>query len=141
MLKLLDLEDRWVTEPGWLPDDGRAHADRIHAHVAEKLTEKPTEFWLGAFGEAGVPAAPVRMKDQVLGDPQAWENGFFVRMEHEMVGGLTLVAPPVRFSETPLAVKEPPPPLGKHTRELLREGGLDDAAIDRLAAAGAIAGC
>ncbi|HXH21293.1 MAG TPA: CoA transferase [Dehalococcoidia bacterium] len=139
MLKLLDLEDRWVTEPGWLPEDGRAHAERMHERVASKLREQTSEYWLRAFTEAGIPAAPVRMKDEVLEDRQAWENGFYVRLEHELVGGLTVVAPPVVFSETPLAAKDPPPPLGKHTRELLVEAGLDEEAIDRLAAAGAVA--
>ncbi len=137
MLKLLGLEDRWVSEPGWLPEDGREHVHRMHALVEERLRLQTTEHWVRAFGEVGVPAGPVRMKDQVMEDAQAWENGFFVRLEHELVGGYTAVAPPVKFSETPLAALRASPPLGKHTRELLAEAGLDSDTIDRLIGEGA----
>jgi CoA:oxalate CoA-transferase len=137
MLQLLGLTDRWVTEPGWMPEDGRDHVHRVLAEVEAKLRQRTTAEWLVAFGEAGVPASPVRMQDQVLGDPQAWENGYFVRLEHELIGGLSVVAPPVKFSDTPLAVGAASPPLGKHTREVLREGGLSEAEIDQLVASGA----
>lgn len=137
IVKVLGLEDRWVTEPGWLPEDGRAHADDVLAQVASTLAKQPTAHWMAEFERAGVPVAPVRMPEQLIDDEQAWANDYFVRLEHELLGGYTVTAPPVKFSETPLSANEPSPVLGKHTREVLREAGLDDSAIDALVEAGA----
>jgi len=44
----------------------------------------------------------------------------------------------VKLSETPGRIASPPPSLGQHTREVLRGIGLDDAAVDDLAARGVI---
>jgi crotonobetainyl-CoA:carnitine CoA-transferase CaiB-like acyl-CoA transferase len=137
IMKVLAIEDRWVTEPGWLPEDSRAHADEVLAQVSSALAREPTVHWMARFQEAGVPVAPVRMPEQLIDDEQAWANDYFVRLEHELLGGYTVTAPPVQFSETPLTANEPSPVLGKHTREILREAGLDAAAIDALVETGA----
>ena len=56
-------------------------------------------------------------------DQQAWDNGFLTRIEHEVVGEMTVVAPPVKFSDSPLTALATAP-LGKHTREVLAEAGV-----------------
>ncbi len=138
LLNVLNLDDPWVTQPGWVPEDAAAHAGRMYAQVVERLREHDTAYWVRVFGEAGVPAAPVRLKEEVLDDEQAWANEFFVRLEHDLVGGMTVVAPPVKFSETPLRAERAAPPLGRDSHAVLRRAGLDDAAIDRLIAAGVV---
>jgi crotonobetainyl-CoA:carnitine CoA-transferase CaiB-like acyl-CoA transferase len=121
-----------------VPEDAAAHAAAIHAQVTARLAEHDTGHWVRVLTEAGVPAAPVRLKDEVLADEQAWANEFLVRLEHDVVGEHTVVAPPVRFSETPLRAERAAPPLGRDTRAALRDAGLDDATIDRLVAEGAV---
>ena len=45
-----------------------------------------------------------------------------------------MVGNPLNFSDTPLEYRRPPPLLGEHTAEILREVlALDDAEIERLA--------
>jgi crotonobetainyl-CoA:carnitine CoA-transferase CaiB-like acyl-CoA transferase len=134
---VLGIDDRWVTEPGWLPEDGTAHAEDVLAQVSSRIGSETTAHWMTQFEQAGVPAAPVRMPEQLLDDEQAWANDYFVRLEHELLGGYTVTAPPVKFSETPLAAEDASPVLGKHTREVLREVGLDDPAVDALVEVGA----
>jgi crotonobetainyl-CoA:carnitine CoA-transferase CaiB-like acyl-CoA transferase len=89
------------------------------------------------FGEQGLPIGPVRHSDELFYDEQVAANGFLARVEHELLGGMTMVAPPVRFSATPLSA-QPPPPLGKHSRDVLKDAGLDDDQIDELVARGAV---
>jgi formyl-CoA transferase len=134
--EVLGLEDRWVTEPGWLPDDGPAHAEYVLDQVSSIIATKTTAEWMVELHEAGIPVSPVRMREQLIDDEQVLANDFVVRLEHELLGGYTVTAPPVKFSETPLTANDPSPVLGKHTREILIEAGLDHAAIDELIATG-----
>ncbi len=138
ILEVLQLEDPWVTDPDFETEDAAGHLDRAYERVCARLAEHPTAYWLAAFGANGVPVAAYQAPQQVLDDEQAWANDFLVRLEHELLGGVTVVAPPVKFSDTPLAAGAASPVLGRHTREVLREAGLADPAIDRLAAEGAV---
>ncbi len=138
MLDLLEVEDRWVTDDGWEPPDARRHAEEVQAKVEQRLRTDTTEHWWAEFSRIGVPSGPVRLPEQLLDEPQAWENDYFIRLEHELVGGLTVVAPPVKFSATPLDAKRASPPLGANTREVLREAGMDDEAVEALIERGAV---
>jgi formyl-CoA transferase len=139
MLELLGLEDRWVAEPGWEPPDAHAHADEMTAKVESRLRTDTTAHWCAEFSRLGIPAAPVHLREQLLDDPQAHANGFFVRLEHELVGGITVLAPPVRFSGSPLRVSTASPTLGGQTRAILAEAGLSAPEIDALIERGAVA--
>jgi crotonobetainyl-CoA:carnitine CoA-transferase CaiB-like acyl-CoA transferase len=62
-----------------------------------------------------------------------------VRMPHPLTDTLCLVASPMKFSATPVRYRRPPPLLGEHTEEILRdELGLDAAAITALRGDGVI---
>jgi crotonobetainyl-CoA:carnitine CoA-transferase CaiB-like acyl-CoA transferase len=62
-----------------------------------------------------------------------------VEVDHPKAGRTKALGMPVKFSETPCAVTRASPLLGQHTREILASLGYDDAAVDRLAASGAVA--
>ena len=55
-----------------------------------------------------------------------------MRLDHEEVGGMTVVAPPVKFSESPLSTTTASPVLGKHSREILAEAGLSNDEVEAL---------
>jgi formyl-CoA transferase len=131
MASLLGIDDRWTTEANWYPADVEAHEAFVRAQVVSKLRQRTSSEWIATFSAAGLPIGPLRHPDELFEDAQAWENGFLARIEHEIVGGMTVVAPPVKFGETPLEAK-PTVPLGKHTREILAEAGLDKAAVEEL---------
>lgn len=138
LLNVLGVHDRWVEEPGWLPDDAVAHNEAVANAVAERFRTRPTAAWLEDLLAAGVPAAPVRMREALLDDEQARANDVFVRLEHELLGGLTVVAPPVGLSETPLRAERASPRLGADTEAVLRELGLTGQQIRELAERGLI---
>jgi formyl-CoA transferase/CoA:oxalate CoA-transferase len=60
------------------------------------------------------------------------------RIDHPGVGSLSQLGVPFHFSKCAGDLRRPPPMLGEHTREVLRELGMDDAAIETLASAGTI---
>lgn len=138
LLDVLEVEDRWVQEPGWLPDDARAHNRAVEQAVADRFRTRTTGAWLEVLTAAGVPAAAARMREQLLDDEQAWANDFFVRLDHDAVGPMTVVAPPVAFSESPLRAERASPRLGADTAAILREVGLTEEQIAELAERGLI---
>ncbi len=137
MLQVMGLEDAWTTQKGWVPEDAVSYEGQLYERVVARFKERTTAEWIDAFRAEGLPIGPVRHSDEVLYDQQAWDNGFLVRLEHEILGGVSMVAPPVKFSDSPLQAR-PSPPLGKHSRDVLRESGLEDAAIEALFARGVV---
>ncbi len=103
--------------------------------VAGILKEHTIDYWMPLMREAVVPSAPIYDFKQVYDDPQIKHRQMVKTIPHPLAGTMSVVANPLNFSETPLQYGRPPPLLGEHTEEVLRDVlGLDDAAIARLAA-------
>ena len=67
-----------------------------------------------------MPNGPINNLKQVFEEPQAVARGLRMELDHPLAGKVSLVRSPMRFSETPLEHKTPPPTLGQHTDEVLR---------------------
>jgi crotonobetainyl-CoA:carnitine CoA-transferase CaiB-like acyl-CoA transferase len=96
-----------------------------------------------ALGErlrrAGVPAYPVLRATDLTADPQLTHRGFFVELDHPVVGPLRYDGPTTILSATPHRPLHAGPTIGQHTAEVLRVHlGYDDDEIGALAATGAL---
>jgi crotonobetainyl-CoA:carnitine CoA-transferase CaiB-like acyl-CoA transferase len=101
--------------------------------LSAALATRPTSDWCQLFLEAGIRHAPVRDYAEVVADDGAWENGYFARVD-----GQVMVRAPVRFSDTPARVLTTLPELGQHTEEVLLEAGFSWEDITRLSDEGAV---
>jgi len=117
------------------------NADRVRnrAELVPQLEalvrERPAAFWVERLEAAGVPCGPINTIAQALADPQALARGLRIDLAHPLAGTVPLVGMPIRMSDSPAAYGRPPPLLGEHTDEVLRElVGLDAAAIAALRA-------
>jgi crotonobetainyl-CoA:carnitine CoA-transferase CaiB-like acyl-CoA transferase len=72
---------------------------------------------------AGIPFAPVQNLSEVIADPQARANDFFLSFDHPTYGRMEVVANPIHLSKTPPTVRTPAPEFSQHTEEVLLECG------------------
>ena len=77
--------------------------------------------WLSALEMAGIPCGPINTLDKVFAAPQVEAREMLIHMQHPEIGDLRLVGSPLKFSETPVDYKRPPPRLGEHTEEVFKE--------------------
>ncbi len=128
----------WADDPALSSFAARLeHRDRVTRLLDDALMCKDTADWLAQFA-GKVPVAPVLDVAQALDNPFVRARGNLRDYRHPDGRSARMIANPVRFPsiEPPLVAA---PRMGEHNRSLLREAGLDDAAIDRLAALGVIA--
>jgi crotonobetainyl-CoA:carnitine CoA-transferase CaiB-like acyl-CoA transferase len=86
--------------------------------------------WLAALEAAKVPCGAINNLAEVFADPQVKERGMVTQWEHPLQPALRLVSSPIKLSATPVRQHLPPPLLGQHTDEVLRE--LLDCSEERL---------
>jgi len=81
------------------------------------------EEWKQSLSEAGIPYAPRQKLSEVINDPQARANDYFVPFDHPAYGRIEVMASPIHLSETPATIRMPAPEFSQHTEELLLELG------------------
>jgi crotonobetainyl-CoA:carnitine CoA-transferase CaiB-like acyl-CoA transferase len=108
------------------------HVAELYALIADCVRDRPTAYWLAALKQADIPSGPVNSLAQLPEDPHLAAVDFFPAVDHPSEGRLRMVRPPVRFGAAGCDLRRPAPRLGEHTREVLHEAGLDDAAIEDL---------
>lgn len=103
------------------------------ALLTEVFLSQTNQTWLKLFNDAEVPCAPVQTIDQVFQSPQVLHRDMLVAVEHPTAGKVPMAGVPVKFSLTPASVRLPPPLLGEHNRQVLKEWlDMSDEAIEEL---------
>ena len=139
--RLCDLlgQPEWAADPRFRgnPDRVAYRADLIPL-LQDVLRQRPTETWLAALEQAGIPAGKVNSVAEALSGPTVAAREMVVEVPHPTAGAVRLVGSPLKFSATPTTIRRHPPLLGEHTSEVLAAMGYPPERIEALRQAGVI---
>ena len=121
-----------ATDPRFAKNQDRVRNRAELVPALEAIMKQRTKAdWLAALEAAKVPCGAINNIAEVFADPQVNHRGMVTQWEHPLQPSLRLVSSPMKLSETPVRTEMPPPLLGQHTEQVLRD--LLDCSDDRLA--------
>jgi crotonobetainyl-CoA:carnitine CoA-transferase CaiB-like acyl-CoA transferase len=127
-------DEAYLQQPARLAD-----RERIDAIVQDELLKGSADHWLARLRKARIPCAPVNDFAQALTDPQVLARDMVIDVPLRNGETVRMPGNPVKFSGDTAGEVTPPPLLGEHTDEVLRQVlGYDDERIAGLRSARAI---
>jgi crotonobetainyl-CoA:carnitine CoA-transferase CaiB-like acyl-CoA transferase len=130
----LGSDERFATNPLRVKN-----RDLLVPILAEMVAAKTRDEWIGQLEAVGVPCGPINDLHDVFENPQVKARGVAIEMPHPSAGKVKLVRSPMKLSATPAEAALPPPLLGEHTDEVLRDLlGRSDEDIASLRARGVL---
>lgn len=116
----------------------RHELDRL---LEGEFAKHPAAHWVKTLSDADVPCAAVQDYHTALtSDPQIQHTGAVLRLDHPVAGAMTNIANPINLHGTPIEIRRPPPVLGEHSEEVLRDHGFSQVDIDLLMSRGIVRG-
>jgi crotonobetainyl-CoA:carnitine CoA-transferase CaiB-like acyl-CoA transferase len=93
------------------------------ARLEPILAQHPTQYWLDRLDRLNVVCGPINTLDQVFAHPQLRHRDMVIDMPHALAGRnpVKLIGNPIKYANNPIAYRYPPPTLGQHTEEVLKE--------------------
>ena len=119
---------RAVGQTEWAEDTRfRTNADRVQhrrqlsALLEPLMLQKTAQEWLEILRVHGIPCGRIQSVSDVCDSPQVRARDMVVSLNHPKAGPIRVTGVPIKLSDTPGAVETPPPSLGEHTIQVLRD--------------------
>jgi len=130
----------WADDPRFESKEKRsANREILIPMLAARFATRRVDEWIERLSAEGVPCSSVNSIDKVVLDEQVRAREMIVEVEHAVAGKIRMAGLPVKLSRNPGAVRRPPPLLGEHSVEILREMGMGAGDIEALFRQGVIA--
>ncbi|MCX5911347.1 MAG: CoA transferase [Deltaproteobacteria bacterium] len=130
----------WITRPEYATKGLRWARKWEMQKEIEEITAQYTVKEVGEMMDRErVANAPILNIQQVVEDPHLNARGYFVEVEHPIIGKVKIPGFAFKLSETPGNIERPSPLVGEHNEEVFRKYlGLGKEEIERLRNEGAI---
>ncbi len=133
-MEVVGIEDKGLTDAqAKLPEDYYVGLQR---QVEEVVNTRPSDDWIKALSEVGVPVAPVKIPVEIFEDEQAIANDMFYILDHPTAGRLKAMSPTIKLDGGGFRPLAATPTFASETASLLTQLGFSSDEIDALVAAG-----
>jgi glutaryl-CoA transferase len=95
--------------------------ETLDRQIADALKADKAANWIVKLRAAGVPCGPINSVAAALEHPHTIARDMVHTVDHPTAGTLRMVGIPFTLNGTPATIRRPPPTLGQHTDEVLRE--------------------
>jgi crotonobetainyl-CoA:carnitine CoA-transferase CaiB-like acyl-CoA transferase len=132
---------RALGKPEWahqVPKEREPRTQVIKEEMTRIFLTKTRREWLDILMKQDTCVTAVHSLEETFSDPQVLHRKMLVEVQHPKAGKIKQIGVPIKFSETPGAVRTPAPEMGEHTDDILMGLGYDQAQIDRLRKEGVI---
>jgi len=99
------------------------HRDALVARLTGLTTQWKRDDLLARLDAAHVPAGPINTVADVFADPQIIARQMWINLQHDgaKAGTVPSLRGPIVMNGVPLVAKNPSPPLGAHTHDVLND--------------------
>lgn len=151
-------KQEWIDDERFAVNSARVEYRNILEPAIEEITmSKTTQEWLEIFDGTGLPYAKVNdLMDTLNHDHGTFffstsestaelmrnavlARGMVKEVDHPTCGPIKLINTPVKYSYSTPGIRTPPPTLGQHTDEVLRDNlGISEEEIKDLRMEGVV---
>ena len=97
------------------------HRTALLPELERIVKQRGSEEWAAELDRHQIPWGPINTIDQVLTMPQVRHRKMRMPMTHPLSDRFEVVGSPLKLSDTPPVYDHPPPLLGEHTEQVLRD--------------------
>lgn len=115
-------QDGWAEDERFATNAARVeNRDVLIPLLEDQFKRHEVDHWLSKIETSGIPISVINSIDRVFENPQVLAREMKVEMPHPTAGPVAMVGSPLVIPTSPIDYRLPPPLLGEHTEEILKE--------------------
>ncbi len=103
--------------------------EEVFIELQKEFSKKTQKEWNDIFKRLDACIMPVKSFAEASEDPQIKARNMVIEMDHPKFGKIKNIASPIKYSRTPLKVRELAPKVGQNTKMILTNLGYSDEDI------------
>ncbi|MFX1409790.1 MAG: CaiB/BaiF CoA transferase family protein [Promethearchaeota archaeon] len=103
--------------------------ETVFEELQKEFQKRTQKEWIDIFKNLDACVMPVKSFGEACEDPQIKARNMVIEIDHPKFGKIKNVASPIKYSRTPLRIKNLAPKVGQNTKEILKKLNYNDEDI------------